>query len=578
MDIIRFFLLEGNAYWYRGVHGLIESIRMATKKTVVEADGVEYVGYVQYSGIRCWRGIQYATLSGDPFSGPKPLENNKKKFKKIYCLRRGPIAPQAAGYVQNVPPYLLSALTALLYQLYSRVVYKTQPCYGNPNCQVLHVTSPPQSATSTALHPVMVWLHGGAFVWGHGYEPSMNPESLVKKGVVVVQVNSRLGAYGFLEIPGCPGNRGLLDIVEALKWVQQNIASFGGDPNSVTLFGESAGAMTITTLMASQTVRNMKLFHRAILQSGAGNIILSSSQANKVSQEFFKKLNVSATSVTSASLASFSINKIVDCQQQVYDFFYATFRELGTRPEITKETTPLLAFGPVRGSTLLENLKAEDSSLSAIHNAITNPAYGPIPTVLCGYTENEYSLFTFFDPNQKTKTDADSIIKLGALVGAKSQSVISKNLMETPEGQSFLKKNPTPSLWNAIHSDFVFRVPIVKLAAAIATAKSTTAKVFVYRLDKHFNFPKIRAAHMLDMYYVFGTYPLFKLSCGTGKGVADVSETIQRAWVDFAKEGNPGWSAYDPKDRRTMLFGFDNGHQNRLESAPDNGTLTSWED
>jgi len=141
------------------------------------------------------------------------------------------------------------------------------------DCLYLNVWTPAASA-DTRL-PVMVWIYGGGFAAGSASEPRQNGENLARKGVVVVSFNYRLGVFGFFTLPGlakesghnAAGNYGLLDQVAALKWVQKNVAAFGGDPANVTIFGESAGSFAVSALMASPLSKN--LFHRAIGESGA---------------------------------------------------------------------------------------------------------------------------------------------------------------------------------------------------------------------------------------------------------------------------------------------------------------------
>jgi para-nitrobenzyl esterase len=131
----------------------------------------------------------------------------------------------------------------------------------SPDCLTVNVWSPDMSGGV----PVLVWIHGGAFLAGSSGQPVYNASKLAREGVVVVTLNYRLGVEGFASLEGAPENRGLFDQVEALNWVQENIAAFGGDPGRVTVFGQSARAGSIAALLSMPSAQG--LFHRAILQS-----------------------------------------------------------------------------------------------------------------------------------------------------------------------------------------------------------------------------------------------------------------------------------------------------------------------
>jgi para-nitrobenzyl esterase len=154
--------------------------------------------------------------------------------------------------------------------IFGDMVFRDQP---SEDCLYLNVWTPARTASDRL--PVMVWIHGGGFQAGSASEPRQDGEALARKGVVLVGINYRLGVFGFLAHPGltreagrnASGNYGLLDQVAALRWVQENIAAFGGDPGNVTIFGESAGWFAVSALMASPLAKG--LFHRAIGQSGA---------------------------------------------------------------------------------------------------------------------------------------------------------------------------------------------------------------------------------------------------------------------------------------------------------------------
>ena len=145
-------------------------------------------------------------------------------------------------------------------------------------------------ATGDKHLPVMVYIHGGAFVIGTTDVPLFDGTAFAKKGVVMVSLYYRMGIVGFLKIPGVLSNLGIRDQIAALKWVQDNIAAFGGAKDNVTVFGESAGAISVEVLIASPAVK--RLFKRCIMQSGSGQAALSGEQADRIATQYAKTLNI----------------------------------------------------------------------------------------------------------------------------------------------------------------------------------------------------------------------------------------------------------------------------------------------
>src|SRR4051812_29132598 len=186
------------------------------------------------------------------------------------------------------------------------------------DCLYLNVWTPNTDGART----VMVWIHGGAFAVGSSSQPLFDGATLARHGdVVVVSINYRLGALGFLNVDadGFDANCGLLDLVAALEWVRDNIAGFGGDPTRVTVFGESAGAMSIGCLLGSP--RTAGLFGRAILQSGSVGRIPSADDAAEVADRFLAKLDIDRCRLD--GLRAVPVDDILTAQRQVRDEFRA---------------------------------------------------------------------------------------------------------------------------------------------------------------------------------------------------------------------------------------------------------------
>ena len=184
--------------------------------------------------------------------------------------------------------------------------------------------------------PVMVWIHGGAFSYGNSAVAVYDGHAFARDGVVLVTINYRLGTDGFALLPDAPANRGLLDQIAALEWVRDNIAAFGGDPANVTIFGESAGAQSITTLLAIPRARG--LFAKAITQSGAAQAAADPADAALVAKELARALGVEATA---ASLSALPRPALIEGQTAVRDALADAARSVPFRCEHRRQLDPL---------------------------------------------------------------------------------------------------------------------------------------------------------------------------------------------------------------------------------------------
>jgi len=251
-------------------------------------------GELKESGILVFKGIPYAKppVGELRFKPPQPPKPWSYTFKAGMF---GPVAPQAENEIGS---------TAAQEQ--------------SEDCLSLNVWTP---AADGKHRPVMVWIHGGGFTNGSGSDDWYDGSTFTERGdVVVVTLNYRLGALGFLYLGGVggpeyaqSGNLGLLDQVAALKWVRDNIAAFGGDPGNVTIFGESAGSMSVCTLMGMPAARG--LFQKAIGESGALNLINNRNFASGITRQFMSYAGVTDM----AGLLSLTTEKILKAQSDLLD-------------------------------------------------------------------------------------------------------------------------------------------------------------------------------------------------------------------------------------------------------------------
>ncbi|MEZ5135806.1 MAG: carboxylesterase family protein [Acidimicrobiales bacterium] len=318
-----------------------------------ELRGSEHHGVVRFAGI--------------PFTAPvtgarrfRPPEPHDGWSGVRGATAMGPIAPQ-----QDLLASMMGA----------------DPEPQDEDCLFLNVYTP---AVDDAHRPVMVWIHGGAFIMGSGSQVGYDGASLARRGdVVVVTVNYRLGALGFLHLAELDpsydrsGNLGILDQIAALEWVRDNIAAFGGDPGNVTVFGESAGGMSVGTLLGTPAARG--LFHKAVPQSGAAQNVSPVAHAAEVTRQLLEAAGVEDLD----GLLALDADALVAAQQQLA---LKTFTDVDG--QIGAGARLLLPFQPVADGVVLEG--------AAIDAVAAGSAAG-VP-VLVGTCLDEWKLFAFLDP------------------------------------------------------------------------------------------------------------------------------------------------------------------------------------
>jgi len=483
-------------------------------------------------GLYIFRGIPYAAPPvGErrwlPPAPPKPWGGVRpaKEF--------APTAPQAPMEIEFlVPP-------------------EKQP--QSEDCLYLNIWTP---GLDGAKRPVMVWIHGGGFTGGSGSGVIYNGRTLSTRGdVVVVTINYRLGALGFLnlnevtkgKIPAT-GNEGLLDQVFALKWVRDNISRFGGNPDNVTIFGESAGAMSVGTILAMPGARG--LFHRAILQSGAAHHVNSLEHAEKVVTIFLNILGIKPTDAN--KLRSLTEQQILNAQVE----FMARARDpklaigdLPLRPVVDGNVIPKLPIHAIAGGS------ADDVA------------------VLIGTNRDEWKLFAILDKDLPNLDEAgllrrcQRLIPGGdatGLVEAYRQARSQRNLPVTPA-----------ELLTAIQSDRIFRLPAIRLAEAHYQRQQPTYMYLFDWVSPVMN-GILGSCHALELGFVFGT--LDDNFTGSGEEAQTLSRKIQDAWAGFARHGDPScesmgkWELYDER-RETMVL----GKQCILVEAPYDEERRAWE-
>ncbi len=459
------------------------------------------------TGSRRWR----------PPAPPEPWSGTRE------CDSFGPIAPQVPGMVE--------------------MSLGGAPEEQSEDCLSLNVWTP---GLDDSRRPVMVWVHGGSFVTGSGANGLYRGGMLAREGdVVVVTINYRLGLLGFLAHPeleddgqtwldGRPwagfGNWGLADQVAALAWVRDHITAFGGDPGNVTLFGESAGGMSVSALLAVPAARG--LFHRAIVESGPP-YSYTADEAAKRAEVIAAHLGVP---LTREALEQVPVEDLV--------------RAVGELGQISanNDDSGLLLMPVVDGGLLTV----------APEVAVATGSVADVP-LLIGTTRDESAFFTVGNP-ALAQLDEDGLRRwtrrLSPDPEASEALITAIRDVRAGRGESVTPRD----LWVAISTEFVFRLPSLRFADAHAGVSTPGVGTYVYLFT--WESPAfggyLGSCHALEIPFVFGTVhnPAVQGFCGGGEEAFALSALVRRAWTAFARTGSPGeWPEWDPDRRPTAVLG-----------------------
>ncbi|RJQ73763.1 carboxylesterase/lipase family protein [Pseudonocardiaceae bacterium YIM PH 21723] len=355
----------------------------------------------------------------------------------------------------------------------------------------VNVWSPPEGRDC----PVMVFVHGGGFVAGANRAPLYDGTSFARDGVVLVTVNYRLGIAGFLDIPGAPRNRGLLDVLAALRWVRRNIAAFGGDPGKVTLFGQSAGATIVGALLA--TPQAAGLFQRAIMQSGNGMGAFSPEQAARVTRAAAEALGIGPT---------------------VEEFARIPDRELVA-------VLPALSGLDLRTGGRFDPLLGL-SAFSLVLDRQPAEAVADVPLLL-GTNAEEGHLYLAPQGDLVSSTMRD-VHDTAARAHADPAAVVARYRARLPAA--------TPGeLRSAIMGDALFGDGTRRMAAVQGIRYTYEFGWRSSAVDG-----QLGAAHAVELPFVFDSLGFPEL-LGPGEPPAALATEVHRAWVRFARTGYPGW-------------------------------------
>lgn len=441
----------------------------------------------------------------------------------------GPICPQTGAVAEGQDPKTSPG--------YSMTGYiKKLPI--SEDCLVLNVWTP----ATTGNRPVMVWYHGRGYIQGAGSEDWYDGTALAKRGdVVVVTVNHRLNVFGYLHLEGIGGEAyagsgmaGMLDAALALQWVRDNITQFGGDPNNVTIFGESGGGAKVSTLLAMPSAKG--LFHKAIIQSGAGRKGLSMEQAHQNTLALYKALDIEP-------------NNVEALQQFPMETLLAGLNKTGLR------------YRPVLDGRYLPQHPFDK---------VATPWSDGIP-IMIGTNKDETALFSVGDPKRGKLSEQELTDRLTEQFDKNADEVIAAYKKTLP--------NATPwDIFVTTQSDTRFRIPSIQLAEAKLAGSDAPVYMYLTEWETNYRGGMFKSPHAVEIALVFSHVDRVPLS-GDKPNRFELETAMSEAWIAFARTGNPShskipkWKPYSLKNRETMIFNA----PSRLEKDPWPKVRAVWE-
>jgi para-nitrobenzyl esterase len=402
-----------------------------------------------------------------------------------------------------------------------------EPSTPGDDCLNLNVWTPDPAATGL---PVIVWIHGGSLRNGSNQVSVYDGHSFARDGVVLVSINYRLGVEGFGVFPDAPHNRGLLDQIAALEWVRANIAAFGGNPDNVTVCGQSAGAISIGALLASP--RTHGLFRRAVMQSGPA-LAVETALASKLTAAIAKRLGVEPTA---AAFAAVDRKALLAAQ--------VAAQAGGSALD------PASAFSVVIDGDVVP----VDPQAALTHGAAADI------DLLLGYTSDEYRLW--FIPSGIADRISGLTLRL-ALLKFKIKGKVRKGY------QQARPQDTAGEILGRIAGDRL----LVRPAYELADSRAGNGNTFMYEFAWRTPVQRLDACHALDIGFVFDAVRDAGAELLAGPDAPQsLADAMHPAWVAFATTGRPGWDAYD-SSRPVMIYDLP---APRLDRNPQAAMLKAW--
>jgi para-nitrobenzyl esterase len=451
-------------------------------------------------GVASFKGVRYAAppLGQRRFRPPAPVE----PWQGVRdALALGPSCPQPSARPEGWPGEVLE----------------------DEDCLFLNVWTP--AVGDAKRRPVMVWLHGGGFAIGSGSWPLYDGASLARRGdVVVVTVNHRLGILGYLHLAGrggkgfeSSGNVGMLDLVAALEWVRDEIATLGGDPSNVTIFGESGGGAKVSTLLAMPSAHG--LFHKAVIQSGPGLRVLSPERAETNAGAALEALGIGSGQL--GKLWELPARTLVEAQQST--------GAAGLR----------VGFSPVRDGLAIPNHPGRMLAAGTAADV----------ALLVGTTFDEATLFLLADKalREPAAFDDAALHSRLSVWGGSGEKLAAAYRASRPKASN-------GDILLAATTDAMMRIPSIRLVEQHLSKARSPAWMYLFCWSAG----PLRAGHGFELPFVFDNIhePVLRPSPNR----LQLAERMSEAWIAFARSGDPNhdglpnWPSYRPEQRATMIF------------------------
>ena len=491
---------------------------------MVQTQSGKVAGYL-HEGIFAFKGVPYADTSEGANRFLPPVKC--KPWSGVRSSRQyGYVAPQSAraGWANDEEAFM----------------FAWDDGVQNEDCLRVNLWTP--GIADGRKRPVMVWLHGGGFAAGSGQElRSYDGENLAKRGdIVLVSLNHRLNVFGYLDLSrygekyASSANVGMLDIVAALEWVRDNISAFGGDPQAVTIFGQSGGGGKVGALMGMPAARG--LFHRAIVESGSMLRVATPEKAQTLSDAIVSELGLSHSTIE-------QIHKLPYPQIQAAS--EKVLRARDTRPPggvpNFRRMADMLGFAPVLDGKIIPAHPFDPDA----------PAMSAEVPMIIGTTLNEFAT-AINHPEYELMTAAEVEGRVKDLFGDQSARILAAFRARTPEAKPF-------DLWSRIAASTV-RESAIKQAAAKAALGKAPAYLYWFVWQTPILDGRPRAFHCSEIAFVFDNTDRCATMTGGVPEARALAAKMSDAWIRFARTGDPNhpnlphWPAFSSEQVPTMIF------------------------
>ena len=490
----------------------------SSEELVVRTESGQIAGYRDGSTY-IYKGVPYA--QAERFMAPKPVEAWEGVRS---CRAYGPTAPQAVrtGWQSDEAAF----------------AFNWNDGFPGENCQRLNIWT--TALGDSHKRPVMVWLHGGGYSAGSGQElPSYDGRHLAAKDVVVVSLNHRLNVLGFLDLSAFgekyaqSGNVGMLDIVAALRWVKNNIASFGGDPDNVTIFGQSGGGGKVSTLMSMPEAKG--LFHKAIVQSGSTLTTMTSEWSRRIGVAILDELRLNASQID--SLANVPYEHLLAAGNAAVAKVKAESAATGAASGL------LFGWSPtVDGVVLPRHPFSPDA-----------PEQSREIPMMVGTTFTEFAASAYV-PQMRNLPEDKVMEMVRQTYGDSTDQFV----------EAYKKAYPNYKPADLIDTDFMFRSQAITQARLKAQQGGAPVWMYLFGWQSPVLGGALRSTHCMEIPFMFDNADLHASMTGGGADALLLADRMSDAWVNFARCGNPNgeggiggvpaWEPFDAQDGNTMWW------------------------